>query len=306
MSKSILVDTTRCIGCGACATACKIANNLPLDEPGAAKDLPAKPVSEDALVAFAQGHGEVDGKLSAETLNVVQTHGSIFVRRFCMHCQEPTCASVCPVGALHKTATGPVLYDAVKCMGCRYCMMACPFSVPRYEWKAVLPKVKKCTMCAPRQAKGLQPACTEVCPVQASIFGERDELLADAEKRLQAEPAKYFQHIYGKDEVGGTSVLYLSAVPFEQLGFPANLPTDPMPVDLSGALQDPQPCPPGGVAFRGNLVDYQPAGRSGEGREEISIADLRLPIADFHFLQSAIGLEMTQSATTNGFNGVNR
>ena len=143
MSKSILVDTTRCIGCGACATGCKIVNNLPLDEPGAAKDLPAGQLSEDALVTFAQGHGEVDGKLSADTLNVVQTHGSIFVRRFCMHCEEPTCASVCPVGALQKTAAGPVVYDANKCMGCRYCMMACPFSVPRYEWNALLPKVKK-------------------------------------------------------------------------------------------------------------------------------------------------------------------
>jgi formate dehydrogenase iron-sulfur subunit len=230
MSKSILVDTTRCIGCGACATACKVVNNLPLDEPGAAKDLPAKPLSEDALVTFAQSHGEVDGKLSADTLNVVQTHGSIFVRRFCMHCQEPTCASVCPVGALHKTAAGPVVYDADKCMGCRYCMMACPFSVPRYEWKAALPKVKKCTMCAPRQGKGQQPACTEVCPVQAGIFGERNDLLKEAEKRLREDPAKYFQHIYGKEEVGGTSVLYLSAVPFEQLGLPANLPRDPMPL----------------------------------------------------------------------------
>src|SRR5208283_2529700 len=97
MSKSILVDTTKCIGCGACATACKIVNNLPLADPSAAKDLPAKPLSDEDLVTFAQSHGEVDGKLSAETLNVVQTHGSIYVRRFCMHCQEPTCASVCPV-----------------------------------------------------------------------------------------------------------------------------------------------------------------------------------------------------------------
>ena len=230
MSKSILVDTTLCIGCGACATACKIVNRLPLDEPIAAKDLPAEPWREDALVAFAQSHGEVDGKLSADTLNVVQTHGSIFVRRFCMHCQEPTCASVCPVGALHKTASGPVVYDAGKCMGCRYCMMACPFSVPRYEWTALLPKVKKCTMCAPRQAQGQQPACTEVCPVQAGIFGERDDLLRDAEKRLREQPSKYFQHIYGKEEVGGTSVLYLSAVPFEQLGLPTDLPTTPMPL----------------------------------------------------------------------------
>ena len=252
MSKSILVDTTKCIGCGACADACKVVNHLPLTNPATAKDLPAGAMTEEALVAFAQSHGTVDGKLSADTLNVVQTHGSIFVRRFCMHCQEPTCASVCPVGALHKTAAGPVAYDADKCMGCRYCMMACPFGIPRYEWQSALPKVKKCTMCAPRQAKGLQPACTAVCPVQAGIFGERSELLAKAEKRLREEPSKYFQHIYGKEEVGGTSVLYLSAVPFERLGLPANLPMEPMPLLTYRVLSKiPQLVPLGGLLLSG-------------------------------------------------------
>ncbi len=203
MSKAILVDTTRCIGCGACVSACKEANGLPQNE---------------------------DTTLTAETLNIVESHSGVFVRKFCMHCQDPTCASVCPVGALRKTAAGPVIYEESRCMGCRYCMMACPFGIPRYEWKLVLPKVKKCTMCAPRQAKGLQPACTEACPVQASIFGERNELLREAEDRLRQNPAGYVQHIYGKDEVGGTSVLYLSAVPFEALGFPANVPHDPLPM----------------------------------------------------------------------------
>jgi formate dehydrogenase iron-sulfur subunit len=230
MSKSILIDTTRCIGCGACAAACKVVNELPLSDREAQKQRPSKWSPKDELVAFAQSHGEMGGTLSATMLNVVQTHGSIFVRRFCMHCQEPTCASVCPVGALQKTAAGPVVYDAGKCMGCRYCMMACPFGIPRYEWNSLLPQVKKCTMCAPRQAKGFEPACTEVCPVEAGIFGERDDLRKEAEKRLRAEPTKYFQHIYGKEEVGGTSVLYLSAVPFEQLGLPAHLPNEPMPL----------------------------------------------------------------------------
>ena len=252
MSKAILVDTTRCIGCGACATACKAVNNLPLDEPSAAKDLPANPMSEDALVAFAQSHGEVDGKLSAETLNVVQTHGSIFVRRFCMHCQEPTCASVCPVGALHKTAAGPVVYDADKCMGCRYCMMACPFSVPRYEWKAALPKVKKCTMCAPRQAKGLQPACTEVCPVQAGIFGERDELLAEAEKRLRD---RAFEILSAHLRQGGSG-RYVGALSLGRAlratGLPPNLPSDPMPLLTYRVLSKiPALVPLGGLLLGG-------------------------------------------------------
>lgn len=230
MSKAILVDTTKCIGCGACATACKIVNDLPLDDAEANKERPAPSAGTEELVAFAQAHGEVGGKLSATTLNAVESRGSVFVRKFCMHCQDPTCASVCPVGALRKTAAGPVIYDADRCMGCRYCMMACPFGIPRYEWKSALPKVQKCILCAPRLAKGLQPACTEVCPVQAGIFGERDELLREAAKRLGENPAAYVQHVYGQEEVGGTSILYLSAVPFEQLGFPANLPHDALPM----------------------------------------------------------------------------
>ena len=202
MSKAILVDTTKCIGCMACVGACKETNGLPAGE---------------------------ETELSANAFNVVQTRSGVFVRRFCMHCEDPTCASVCPVGALKKTAGGPVVYDEDRCMGCRYCMMACPFGIPRYEWALALPKVKKCTMCAPRQAQGLQPACVEICPVQATTFGERDELLAEAEKRLRENPAGYIQHIYGKEEAGGTSVLYLSAVPFEALGLPGNIPHDALP-----------------------------------------------------------------------------
>lgn len=208
MSKSILVDTTLCIGCGQCVVACKETNHLP-------------PVQGDNLINIT---------LSEKTLNVVESHGSVFIRRFCMHCEDPTCASVCPVGALQKTAAGPVIYKEDLCIGCRYCMMACPFGIPRYEWEKVwAPRVKKCTMCAPRQAQGLQPSCTEVCPVHAGIFGERDDLLREAQSRIDKEPQKYFPHIYGKEEVGGTSVLYLSAVPFDALGLPADLPHDALP-----------------------------------------------------------------------------
>ncbi len=253
MSKAILVDTTRCIGCGACATACKVVNHLPLDDPSAARDLPTKLLSDDDLVAFAQSHGEVGGKLSADMLSVVQTHGNVFVRRFCMHCQQPTCASVCPVGALKKTTAGPVAYDPDKCMGCWYCMMACPFSIPRYEWNALLPKVKKCTMCTPRQAKGREPACTLVCPVQAGIFGERDDLLKEAEKRIHDEPTKYFHRVYGKEEVGGTCVLYLSAVPFEQLGLPSNLPNEPMPLLTYRVLSEIPTLVPLGALLLGGI-----------------------------------------------------
>ena len=208
MSKGILVDTTRCIGCGACVPACKETNGLP-------------PAAGDNLINLT---------LSDKTFNVVESHGSVFIRRFCMHCGDPTCASVCPVGAFQKTTAGPVIYREERCIGCRYCMMACPFGIPRYEWqKTWAPRVRKCNMCAPRQARGLQPACTEACPVQASIFGDREELLKEAENRIRQEPKKYIHHIYGRDEVGGTSVMYLSALPFESLGLPADLPQDALP-----------------------------------------------------------------------------
>jgi len=192
-----------------CVAACKETNGLPATE---------------------------EAELSANSFNVVQSRAGVFVRKFCMHCQDPTCASVCPVGALRKTPSGPVVYDADRCIGCRYCMMACPFSIPRYEWAQALPRVQKCTMCAPRQAEGLPPACAEACPTQATIFGDRDELLAEAEKCLKENPSGYVQHIYGKEEAGGTSVLYLSAVPFEALGFPSNIPHEPLPMYTYRAL----------------------------------------------------------------------
>jgi len=229
MSKAILIDTTRCIDCQRCVAACKLVNGLlrasrsdfmPTDS--------LRPLGPDTDLAMDETGDE---ELSANALNVVQTRGAVYVRRFCMHCQDPTCVSVCPVGAFRKTPAGPVVYAEERCMGCRYCMMACPFGVPRYEWNKVwAPRVKKCHMCAPRQAKGLKPACTEVCPVQAGVFGEREDLLREAENRLRQEPTKYLQNIYGKQEVGGTSVLYLSAVPFEALGLPTNLPHDALPM----------------------------------------------------------------------------
>jgi len=146
-----------------------------------------------------------------------------------MHCVEPTCASVCPVGALHKTALGPVVYDAEKCMGCRYCMQACPFQVPVYEWHSRLPKVRKCDMCYDRQRAGKPTACAEACPTGATTCGERDALIAEAQRRIAEKPHDYYQRIYGLKEAGGTSVLYLSAVPFEQIGLRTRLPQEPLP-----------------------------------------------------------------------------
>jgi formate dehydrogenase iron-sulfur subunit len=205
--KALLFDTTRCIGCGACYSACKEKNKL------------AK-----TSVNFLRDN------LSAETFTVVNRRNNRYVRRMCMHCNDPTCVSVCPVGALNKSAEGPVSYEASKCMGCRYCVQACPFNVPQYEWDdPITPRVRKCDMCRDRIAAGLATACATVCPTGATKFGNRDELIAEAEERIRANPNRYVNHVYGVAEVGGTSVLLLADVPFNSLGYSTDLLSQPLP-----------------------------------------------------------------------------
>lgn len=198
--KAFLIDITECVGCGACYEACKEQNNLPQ-------------TSDDPL----------RDSLSDKTYTIVEQRGDFFVRRMCQHCEDPTCVSVCPVGAFTKTEVGAVLYDESKCLGCRYCMQACPFQIPRYEWGSVKPRVQKCIMCYDRVKNGELPACAEACPTGATLFGDRDEMIEIAKQRLAENPDKYYQHIYGLEEVGGTSVLYISPVPFEELGFNTKL-----------------------------------------------------------------------------------
>ncbi len=192
MKAAILTDTTKCIGCHECVAACKKANKL-------AGDLPRRWDADDGLSA----------RIWTSVLEGPQ-HAQ--VRKQCRHCLEPACASACPVGALHKTSIGAVIYDADKCMGCRYCMMACPYGIPRYEWQAAVPYVRKCILCYDRITAGRQPACTEACPTKATIFGDRDELLAEARARIAAKPDAYLHEIVGEREAGGTSVLYISNV----------------------------------------------------------------------------------------------
>jgi formate dehydrogenase iron-sulfur subunit len=133
------------------------------------------------------------------------------------------------VRALYKSDEGPIIYDPQKCMGCRYCMMACPFGIPRYEWESPVPYVMKCTMCHERQKEGKQPGCTEACPTEATIFGERDELIAEARRRIEAEPDRYVRKVYGVKEVGGTSVLYISDIDLEFLHVGRETGLTPMP-----------------------------------------------------------------------------
>jgi formate dehydrogenase iron-sulfur subunit len=199
---AMLIDTTRCAGCGACQMACQAEYGFPEKE---------------------------ESELSATARTTVEEQGDYYVRRMCMHCDTPSCVSVCPVGALQKTAEGPVIYDEKACMGCRYCMVACPFEVPRYEWSSLTPRIQKCTMCYHRITKGQVPACVEACPEEAVTFGDKKQLLAEARRRIVGSPDKYVPRIYGERIIGGTSVLFLAAVPFEQLAFKVKLGDQPMP-----------------------------------------------------------------------------
>jgi len=208
MTLGVLYDSTKCVGCRQCEAGCCEKWGLPYNDKIAAEE-----------------------KLSAHKLTAIRTFsgGERFARRMCMHCEEPACASVCPVGALHKTALGPVVYDQEKCIGCRYCMAACPFGVPTYEWTSLTPRVRKCDGCSERKANGKATACTEACPTGATITGERDALIEEARKRIAENPKDYYPRIYGLKEVGGTDTLFLSAVPFDQIGLRTDLPQEALP-----------------------------------------------------------------------------
>src|SRR5512144_2864094 len=208
----ILIDTTKCMGCRGCQVACKQWQGLKAEKTtffgGAGyQNPPALSADTFTLVTFTETEDK-DG-----------LHWT-FAKRGCMHCNEPACASVCPVGALQKEANGAVVYDADKCIGCRYCVMTCPSSVPSYQWDSPVPFVRKCTMCNDRQQLGKAPACVSGCPTGALQFGRREDLLNEARARIAKNPDRYVDYIYGEKEAGGTGVLYLSAIPFAELGFP--------------------------------------------------------------------------------------
>jgi formate dehydrogenase iron-sulfur subunit len=213
MTKALLYDATLCIGCLECERGCAKQNKLPYTDSLEKQ----KKTSEFKYTYVAVKQDPA---------------GEKYMRRLCMHCNEPTCVSACPVGALVKTKLGPVTYDEDKCMGCRYCMVACPYGAPKYEWSKVLPRVQKCIMCSERVEAGKQTACAEACPVGATIFGERDELLLEAHKRIRENPANYVNHVYGESEAGGGSVLLLSSTPFEQFGLPNSSTIGPRPLPV--------------------------------------------------------------------------
>ncbi|ABS26003.1 4Fe-4S dicluster domain-containing protein [Anaeromyxobacter sp. Fw109-5] len=221
----VLVDTTLCVGCRACEAACAEKN-----------ELPTPPESDDVMLQRRDTAPQVFTVVN----RAEKDDGTVrFAKKQCMHCLAPGCASACPVRAMDKSPEGPVVYDPSKCMGCRYCMVACPFDVPKYEYDSWKPRVRKCSFCADRQAKGLKPACTEVCPSGALTFGRRSELLELAKTRIYTNPGKYVPHVYGEHEAGGTSWLYITDLDLEKLAFRADVPEKDIPSHVSGALSAP-------------------------------------------------------------------
>ena len=216
----ILYDSTRCVGCQTCEISCAQAHNLP--EPTDAPEV---------------GVVRKTDETRRTVINVYDTSkGEVYVKRQCMSCNDPACVAACLTKAMHKTEQGPVIWRGDKCMGCRYCMVSCPFDIPKFEYHSPNPKIVKCDMCFDRQQEGKLPACVENCPAEALMFGTRRELLAEAHKRIAENPDQYFDHIYGETEAGGTSFLYLSPVPFEELGFNTKIQRSSYPALTKGFL----------------------------------------------------------------------
>ncbi len=194
--KGFLIDAGRCIDCRACLVACSVQNE----------------VSNTTTRIWIKETGVVGEFPNLERYSAPY---------HCMHCDDPSCVSACTVGALQKDENGIVTYDADRCIGCRYCMYACPFQVPNYEWDQMLPLIVKCDMCVDRLAEGeSEPACAATCPTDAIMFGPKVDMLAMAHQRIEDNPDKYVDHVYGEEENGGTATFYVSPVPFEELGFP--------------------------------------------------------------------------------------
>ena len=216
---AMLVGLTRCIGCRACEAACSEANGLAGPVRPGEDSVFAKPRSTDTRAYTVVNRYRTPKGVGTPT----------FVKSQCMHCVAPACASACLVKALEKMPEGPVVYHADRCMGCRYCMVACPFEIPKFEYEKPIPIIQKCSFCSGRLARGEGPACATVCPAGTLQFGKREDLLETAKSRIYQNPDRYVRRIYGEHEVGGTGWLYISRVPFEGLGFRTDLGTTPYP-----------------------------------------------------------------------------
>jgi Fe-S-cluster-containing dehydrogenase component len=209
----VLVDTTVCIGCRHCEWACRTAHDLPTPPLESYEDK----TPFDAMRRPDETALTVVNRYDNPKAPAVPTT----VKVQCMHCDHPACVSACIVGAITKEENGAVIWDTDKCIGCRYCMVACPFQIPAFEYrKALGPKILKCDFCFERRKTGALPACVEQCPVEALTYGPREELARVARDRVRRLPDRYVPHVYGEFEVGGTSWMYLAGTDFAALQFP--------------------------------------------------------------------------------------
>lgn len=211
----VLVDTTRCIGCRSCEVACSVANGNFVPD-----------VHNDNAL---EGTRDTSDKQWTVVNRFKTGKGDVFVKRQCMHCWQPACVAACLVNAMYKTREGPVTWNGDKCMGCRFCMVSCPFDIPKAEYHSWNPRIMKCSMCYERLQAGKKPACVDACPTDTLMFGSKRELMEVARHRVYSHPDKYVHQIYGEHEAGGCGWLYLSAVPFDQIGFRTDLGTTPYP-----------------------------------------------------------------------------
>ncbi len=227
-SYGVLHDTTRCVGCRSCEAACNEVNNLPK---------PDKPFDDKSV--FEEKRRTKTGVFTVVNRydGVGKDGGPVYRKLQCNHCLEPACGNVCFVHAFTKSPEGAVVYDPSVCVGCRYCLLACPWSLPGYEYdNAFSPVVVRCTMCYPRIKEGKLPGCVEACPMEALTFGKRDDLIKIARDRIEKHPDRYIDHIYGEKEISGTSWLYLSGVPFDKIGLSTHVGVTPPPKLTAGAL----------------------------------------------------------------------
>ncbi len=278
----ILYDATLCIGCKSCMVNCKIYNSVP----GGALYLKGRTISYE--VKPGEPFWDAAENLSSKTVNVIKVNksgtavnkdstenGYSFVKQHCLHCITPACVSVCPVSALRKNpVNGVVHYVESRCIGCRYCMIACPFNIPKYEYESATPQVRKCQLCQHRYEEGKYSACCEFCPTGASIFGKVADLRKEAQKRLTLKTgenydfplqrvdssqkmrrpvSKYLNHVYGMTEAGGTQYLLLAGVPFDWIGFNKNI-TDGYLPDLTWAYIAKIPAVIAGVILAGTAT----------------------------------------------------
>ena len=224
----ILVDTEACVGCRHCEWACRTAHELPTS------DLDS--YSDNSVFKEFRRTDAISRTVVNEFENKKDPLLPIHVKTQCMHCEKPACVSACIVGAFSKKDDGSVVWDGDKCIGCRYCMVACQFQIPTYDYdKSINPQIKKCDLCYGKRKDDKLPACVSICPNEALLFGKRDEVIRTAKNKIKRKPDVYIDHVYGEHEIGGTAWMYIAGEKFDKLKLPP-LSNNPAP-GISESIQ---------------------------------------------------------------------